>query len=67
MAAELPIVSTNITDVAVSYSDIAYIAHSHDDFVTACEKALAAPQDEVDARVLRHEGSTETYFLGFYR
>ncbi|MBC7686502.1 MAG: NAD(P)-binding protein, partial [Bdellovibrionales bacterium] len=41
MAAELPIVSTNITDVAKPYSSIVSIAHSPEDFIRACDEALA--------------------------
>ena len=41
MAAELPIVSTNITDVAVPYGDIVAIAQCEAEFITACEAALA--------------------------
>ena len=49
MAAELPIVATPIVDVADIYGDIVYIA-LHDQFVTACEQALAAAPAERQAR-----------------
>ena len=41
MAAELPSVSTAIKDVEDPYSDIVWVAHSHQEFVAACEAALA--------------------------
>lgn len=41
MAAELPIVSTAITDVVQPYGNIVAIGHDHDGFVAACEAALA--------------------------
>ena len=41
MAAELPIVSTNITDVSQPYGHIVSIAHSAQQFIDACEEALA--------------------------
>ena len=41
MAAELPIVSTNITDVTVPYGSIVSIAKSPEEFVRACDEALA--------------------------
>ncbi len=41
MAAELPIVSTDITDVARPYGHIVSIAHSAQQFVEACDAALA--------------------------
>ncbi|HEV2610906.1 MAG TPA: NAD(P)-binding protein [Noviherbaspirillum sp.] len=46
MAAELPIVSTPVTDVADAYSDIVAIAHDAPSFIAACEAALlASPED----------------------
>jgi UDP-galactopyranose mutase len=46
MAAELPVVSTPITDVARPYGDVAAIAGSPGAFIAACEAALArAPQE----------------------
>ncbi|MFN7834785.1 MAG: NAD(P)-binding protein [Burkholderiaceae bacterium] len=40
MAAELPIVSTAIKDVAEPYGDIVAIAHDHRQFIDACAAAL---------------------------
>ena len=42
MAAERPIVSTPITDVADPYGDVVYLADTPDDFVAACASALRA-------------------------
>ena len=41
MAAERPIVSTPITDVAEPYGDVVRIAATPDEFVAACDAALA--------------------------
>ena len=41
MAAELPSVSTPITDVKVPYSHVVEIAESADEFIAACERMLA--------------------------
>lgn len=41
MAAELPIVSTAITDVAVPYGHVVAIAATHERFIAACDDALA--------------------------
>ncbi|MGO4377928.1 NAD(P)-binding protein [Pseudoduganella sp. RAF19] len=41
MAAELPIVSTAITDVVKPYGDIVAIGHTPEEFIRACEIALA--------------------------
>lgn len=41
MAAQLPIVSTAITDVARHYAEMVAIAYSPEEFVHACERALA--------------------------
>ena len=41
MAAELPVVSTNITDVTQPYGHIVSIAHCAEEFVDACDAALA--------------------------
>jgi glycosyltransferase involved in cell wall biosynthesis len=46
MAAELPIVSTPITDVAEPYGDIVYLGGTPDEFLAACEAALAADAGE---------------------
>ena len=42
MAAELPIVSTPITDVAEPYGEIVYLGANADEFIAACEAALTA-------------------------
>jgi UDP-galactopyranose mutase len=51
MAAELPIVSTPITDVAEPYGEIVYIGATHQEFISKCEQALAAPEQERTARI----------------
>jgi hypothetical protein len=53
MAAELPIVSTPITDVAEPYGDIVYLGDTPAEFVAACEAALAARPAEREARAAR--------------
>ncbi len=53
MAAELPIVSTPITDVAVPYGDIVAIATSPAEFVRACEDALALNEEEKKSMLAR--------------
>lgn len=46
MAAELPTVSTNITDVTKPYSGIVSIGYTHEEFIAHCEAALAmSPQE----------------------
>jgi UDP-galactopyranose mutase len=50
MAAERPIVSTPIADVARSYADIVYLADGPAEFVRACERALAAGPEERERR-----------------
>jgi UDP-galactopyranose mutase len=50
MAAELPIVSTPITDVAEPYGDIVYLGDTPEEFLAACEAALAAGPEERTAR-----------------
>jgi UDP-galactopyranose mutase len=50
MAAEHPIVSTPIRDVAGPYADIVYLGEGPEEFVKACERALAAPSSERTAR-----------------
>ena len=46
MAAELPLVSTPITDVAEPYGSIVYLGDAPEEFVAACETALASsPED----------------------
>jgi UDP-galactopyranose mutase len=46
MAAELPIVSTPITDVAEPYGDIVYLGSTPGEFIAACEAALGAGAEE---------------------
>jgi UDP-galactopyranose mutase len=41
MAAELPVVSTNITDVTRPYGHVVSIAHTAEQFIAACDAALA--------------------------
>lgn len=50
MAAELPIVSTSIRDVADLYGDIVYLGDTPDEFLAACEQALASSAQERAAR-----------------
>ena len=46
MAAEHPIVSTPIRDVAGPYEDIVYLGESPEEFVSACEQALESSKSE---------------------
>ncbi len=50
MAAERPIVSTPITDVAEPYGDIVYLGDTPASFVAACERAMASGSGERAAR-----------------
>ena len=50
MAAELPIVSTPITDVAEPYGTIVYLGGTPDEFVAACEAALASSPRRAGSR-----------------
>jgi UDP-galactopyranose mutase len=50
MAAELPIVSTPIADVAEPYGEIVYLGDTPDEFVAACEAALASSPEERASR-----------------
>ncbi|MFO1434604.1 MAG: glycosyltransferase [Candidatus Competibacteraceae bacterium] len=50
MAAELPIVSTPITDVAEPYGHIVHIAHEPAAFIAACERALAETEERAAER-----------------
>ena len=50
MAAELPIVSTPITDVAEPYGHIVYLGGSPEEFVSACEAAMASSPEERASR-----------------
>ena len=51
MAAELPIVSTPITDVAEPYGDIVYLGNTPAEFLAACDAALKAGPDERASRI----------------
>jgi glycosyltransferase involved in cell wall biosynthesis len=53
MAAERPIVSTPITDVAVPYGDIVYLGGTPAEFLAACDAALAAAPEERAGRTAR--------------
>ena len=46
MAAQLPIVSTPITDVAEPYGEIVYLGGTPDEFLAACETALSSSAEE---------------------
>ncbi len=46
MAAELPIVSTAITDVAIPYSDTVSIALNNEEFISACKAALSLSEKQ---------------------
>ncbi|MDU4941576.1 MAG: glycosyltransferase [Mixta calida] len=46
MAAQLPIVSTAIADIVRHYPDLVAIAYSPEEFVRACERALAMSAEE---------------------
>lgn len=51
MAAEKPIVSTPIADVAEPYGHIAHLADTVDSFIAACDRALGEPHAEWALRV----------------
>ncbi|PAP76190.1 glycosyltransferase [Rubrivirga marina] len=51
MAAERPIVSTPITDVAEPYGDVVYLGETPEAFVAACEAALRASPRQRAANV----------------
>ena len=51
MAAELPIVSTPITDVAEPYGDIVYLGNTPGEFLAACDAALKAGPAEQASRI----------------
>jgi UDP-galactopyranose mutase len=53
MAAELPIVSTPITDVKVPYGDVVAIAEGPEQFIAACERMLAASPEHKAAMIER--------------
>jgi glycosyltransferase involved in cell wall biosynthesis len=50
MAAELPIVSTPITDVAEPYGHIVRLGGTPEEFITACEEAMSSAADDRAAR-----------------
>jgi UDP-galactopyranose mutase len=50
MAAEIPIVSTPITDVAEPYGDIVYLGDTVEEFLAACDSALGSDKEERDRR-----------------
>jgi UDP-galactopyranose mutase len=50
MAAERPIVSTPITDVAEPYGNIVYLGDTPEAFIRACERALASEEAERERR-----------------
>jgi UDP-galactopyranose mutase len=56
MAAELPVVSTPITDVADPYGEIVYLGDTPQAFIGACEQALGASDVERSVRTakMRH-------------
>lgn len=51
MAAEKPIVSTPITDVADPYGEIVYLAGSSEAFINTCQRALRADPEQLDIRI----------------
>ncbi|MDQ9170472.1 NAD(P)-binding protein [Oxalobacteraceae bacterium R-40] len=51
MAAELPIVSTPVTDVVDVYSGIVHIANDAQEFVAACERALSENAEQWSQRI----------------
>ncbi|MFC0252071.1 glycosyltransferase [Massilia consociata] len=53
MAAELPAVSTPITDVKVPYGDVVAIAETPEQFIAACERQLALTEVERQAMAKR--------------
>ncbi len=56
MAAGKMIVSTPITDVAEPYGEIVYLGATPDEFIQACERALAASPEERAARQQKMRG-----------
>ena len=56
MAAEKPIVSSPIRDVAGPYADIVYLGEGPEEFVKACERALVSSPAE---RSVRRERARE--------
>jgi glycosyltransferase involved in cell wall biosynthesis len=53
MAAELPAVSTPITDVKVPYGDVVAVAETPEQFIAACERQLALTESERQAMAKR--------------
>src|SRR3954449_11628489 len=53
MAAERPIVSTPITDVAEPYGKVVYLGRTPAEFLAACEAALAAGPEERATRIAK--------------
>jgi UDP-galactopyranose mutase len=53
MAAERPIVSTPITDVAEPYGDVVYLGTTPEQFLAACDAALEASAEERARRASR--------------
>lgn len=51
MAAELPIVSTPVPDVVGQHADVIAIADTQAGFIAGCERALAMPPAERQARI----------------
>jgi UDP-galactopyranose mutase len=51
MAAEKPIVSTPITDVAEPYGDIVYLGDTPEAFIAVCERALNESTEESNQRL----------------
>ena len=56
MAAQRPIVSTPITDVAEPYGDIVYLGATAEEFISACNEVLTAPADDRQARTEKMRG-----------
>jgi UDP-galactopyranose mutase len=59
MAADRPIVSTSIPDVAGPYGEIVHLGDGPDGFLEACERALHEPERERAARRRRAEDVLE--------
>ncbi|MGH8853937.1 MAG: glycosyltransferase [Telluria sp.] len=53
MAAELPAVSTPITDVKVPYGDVVAVADTTEQFIAACERQLALDEGDRQAMARR--------------
>lgn len=51
MAAELPVVSTPVPDVVSQHADVVTIAATQQEFIAGCERALAMPAHERQARI----------------